>query len=133
MDCSENAICVDTENGYNCRCRPGFADVSASFNRLPGRHCIEAINECSSPNLNDCSKNALCEDAKEGYLCSCRPGYVDTSPNATHFPGRICLKPVEKLLSGLKDTSFSTDGCDPKVSIVLTVFTFNITSTEAGM
>lgn len=115
VDCSENAICADTEHSYSCRCRPGFADVSAAFNKLPGRRCIEAVNECASPSLNDCSKNAFCEDAKEGYICTCRPGYVDNSPNAARHPGRICTKPVEKIKTDLKDTSFSTDdGCDPK-------------------
>ncbi|CAB3403060.1 unnamed protein product [Caenorhabditis bovis] len=114
VDCSENAICVDTDDAYTCQCRPGYADVSASFNKLPGRRCIEAINECSSRSLNDCSQNAFCEDAKEGYLCSCRPGYVDTSPNATHYPGRICTKPVEKISTTLQESSFSVDACDPR-------------------
>lgn len=25
-------------------------------------------------NLNDCSVNALCEDIKEGYVCTCKTG-----------------------------------------------------------
>lgn len=66
VDCDSNAICVDTEESYSCRCRPGFADVSEFFNRLPGRKCVEAINECLDPNLNDCHQNSICEDAKEG-------------------------------------------------------------------
>lgn len=37
VDCDGNAICVDTEEGYACRCRPGFADISEYFNKLPGR------------------------------------------------------------------------------------------------
>uniref|UniRef100_A0A183D647 EGF-like domain-containing protein n=1 Tax=Gongylonema pulchrum TaxID=637853 RepID=A0A183D647_9BILA len=56
-----------------CRCRPGYADISSSFERLPGRHCIEAVNECRDSALNDCSENAICEDAKEGNLDSCDP------------------------------------------------------------
>lgn len=66
VDCDINAVCMDTEEGYTCRCRPGFADVSESFNRLPGRKCVEAVNECHDKNQNDCSENAICEDAKEG-------------------------------------------------------------------
>ena len=30
-------------------CRPGFVDLSASYNLLPGRHCLEDINECENP------------------------------------------------------------------------------------
>uniref|UniRef100_A0A1I7XAU4 EGF_CA domain-containing protein n=1 Tax=Heterorhabditis bacteriophora TaxID=37862 RepID=A0A1I7XAU4_HETBA len=32
------------------------------FPMCSGRRCIEAINECASKTLNDCSENALCED-----------------------------------------------------------------------
>ncbi|KAK6743395.1 hypothetical protein RB195_010571 [Necator americanus] len=116
IDCDENAICVDTDESFTCQCRPGFADISAAFNRLPGRRCIEAINECSARSLNDCSEFALCEDAKEGYVCSCRSGYVDASPNATHYPGRVCRKPVEKITLTDFTSSFSHDSCDPKRS-----------------
>ncbi|VDM79491.1 unnamed protein product [Strongylus vulgaris] len=116
VDCDENAICVDTDDSYTCQCRPGFADISAAFNRLPGRRCIEAVNECLSKELNDCSEFAFCEDAKEGYVCSCRPGYVDASPNATHYPGRVCRKPVEKFTMSEFTSSFSHDSCDPKRS-----------------
>uniref|UniRef100_A0A158PBM6 EGF-like domain-containing protein n=1 Tax=Angiostrongylus cantonensis TaxID=6313 RepID=A0A158PBM6_ANGCA len=116
VDCDENAICIDTDDSFNCQCRPGFADISAAFNRLPGRRCIEAVNECSVKSLNDCSEFAFCEDAKEGYVCSCRVGYVDASPNVTHYPGRICRKPTERLTSSDIVSSFSTDSCDPKRS-----------------
>ncbi|CAJ0943046.1 unnamed protein product, partial [Mesorhabditis belari] len=119
VDCSENAICVDREDGYSCQCRPGFADVSAIYNRLPGRKCIEAINECLDPVLNDCSKNAVCEDAKEGFICTCRTGYVDASPTPKVYPGRVCMKPVERIQvkkMTQADKSFQMDGCDPKAN-----------------
>ncbi|KAK0416184.1 hypothetical protein QR680_012332 [Steinernema hermaphroditum] len=95
VNCDANAVCVDTDENYACRCRPGFADISAQFNLLPGRRCVEAVNECLDKNLNDCSENAICEDAKEGYTCTCRKGFVDASPNITHYPGRICNKPKQ--------------------------------------
>ena len=40
-------------------------DISEQFNRLPGRRCIEAVNECLDSKLNDCSEHAICEDSKE--------------------------------------------------------------------
>uniref|UniRef100_A0A7E4VNX4 Transmembrane cell adhesion receptor mua-3 n=1 Tax=Panagrellus redivivus TaxID=6233 RepID=A0A7E4VNX4_PANRE len=110
VDCDSNAVCVDTEEGFSCRCRPGFADISEAFNRLPGRKCVEAINECLDSRLNDCSENAICEDAKEGYYCTCRHGFVDASSNITHYPGRVCNKP-QKPQEDPK-TSASLETCD---------------------
>ncbi|GMS89863.1 hypothetical protein PENTCL1PPCAC_12038, partial [Pristionchus entomophagus] len=116
VDCSNNAICVDKDDGYECRCRPGFADVSASYAKLPGRQCLEAIDECADESLNDCSEHAVCEDTKESYVCACRAGFVDASPNSVHYPGRVCRKPIEKITSVQEDarTSLSVDECDPK-------------------
>ncbi len=60
-------ICLITYMTISSRCRPGYADISESFNRLPGRRCVEAVNECVDASKNDCAEHALCEDAKEGY------------------------------------------------------------------
>uniref|UniRef100_F1KPJ6 Transmembrane cell adhesion receptor mua-3 n=1 Tax=Ascaris suum TaxID=6253 RepID=F1KPJ6_ASCSU len=114
VDCDANAVCIDTEEDYTCRCRPGFADISSSFNRLPGRRCVEAVNECLDSSLNDCSENAICEDAKEGYICTCRKGYVDASQNVTHYPGRVCQKPKEEKHNTQFDSQSQFDSCDPK-------------------
>ncbi|VDK17874.1 unnamed protein product [Anisakis simplex] len=92
VDCSENAACQDTAESYTCVCRPGFADISARYSLLPGRKCVEVINECANGE-NDCSPNADCIDQPDGYLCKCRAGYVDASPNVTHYPGRECNAP----------------------------------------
>lgn len=70
---------------------------------------MEAVNECLDAKSNDCSENAICEDAKEGYICSCLKGFVDASPNTTHYPGRVCNKP-SKLTPGIEENK---DSCDP--------------------
>ncbi|CAD5215432.1 unnamed protein product [Bursaphelenchus okinawaensis] len=110
VDCDSNAVCVDTDDGFSCRCRPGFADISELFNRLPGRKCVEAVNECLDDKLNDCSEHALCEDTKEAYLCSCKSGFIDASSNITHYPGRVCVKPNDNTLE--LHEGFSHDSCD---------------------
>uniref|UniRef100_A0A915D433 Transmembrane cell adhesion receptor mua-3 n=1 Tax=Ditylenchus dipsaci TaxID=166011 RepID=A0A915D433_9BILA len=109
--CDSNAVCVDTEEGYSCRCRPGFADISEVFNKLPGRKCVEAINECLDAKLNDCDENSICEDAKEGYTCKCKQGFVDASSNTTHYPGRTCNKPNDIGQNQQNDPQ----KCDPAV------------------
>ncbi|KAE9418454.1 hypothetical protein Angca_009775 [Angiostrongylus cantonensis] len=92
VDCDPNAACVDTPEGFQCVCQPGFVDISSSVSRLPGRKCVEVVNECSS-GMADCSSNADCFDRAEGYECKCRPGFVDASPDVTHYPGRVCNRP----------------------------------------
>lgn len=37
--CDESADCIDTPQGYSCRCIPGYVDVSTSANLPPGRVC----------------------------------------------------------------------------------------------
>lgn len=66
VDCDDEALCMDTDDSYSCHCRPGFADISERYGKLPGRKCVEEINECAENSLNDCSKNAQCEDVKDG-------------------------------------------------------------------
>lgn len=51
------------------------------------------------------------------YICTCLKGYVDASPNITHYPGRICHKPKHEKLNdddGLTKSSLIT--CTPKES-----------------
>ncbi|KJH45793.1 EGF-like domain protein [Dictyocaulus viviparus] len=92
VDCDINAACVDTPEGFQCVCQPGFADISSSVSKLPGRKCVEVVNECSTGTA-DCSTNADCFDRAEGYECKCRPGFVDASPDISHYPGRVCNRP----------------------------------------
>uniref|UniRef100_A0A1I7VU29 Transmembrane matrix receptor MUP-4 n=1 Tax=Loa loa TaxID=7209 RepID=A0A1I7VU29_LOALO len=92
IDCSENAKCQDTAEGFTCICNPGYTDISAHYSRLPGRKCVENVNECHS-GTNDCSPDAECIDQPIGYICKCKEGFVDASPNTTHYPGRQCIAP----------------------------------------
>lgn len=50
------------------------------------------IPECDNPSLNDCDSpdRAICTDTDEGYLCRCRQGFLDISPDTARKPGRLC-------------------------------------------
>lgn len=48
------------------------------------------INECET-GQNDCSPDAECKDTQDSYICSCKSGYVDVSPDTVNRPGRRCL------------------------------------------
>lgn len=64
---------------------------------------------------HDCDKeNAICEDLKMGYLCSCKQGFIDASTNVTHYPGRDCRKPTKVIINEQHaDSALSLDSCDP--------------------
>lgn len=38
-ECDSNADCLDTAEGYTCRCKIGFSDISANLLTSPGRQC----------------------------------------------------------------------------------------------
>ncbi|CAG9540270.1 unnamed protein product [Cercopithifilaria johnstoni] len=95
VDCSKNAKCQDTAESFMCICNSGFTDISAHYSLLPGRKCVKDVDECSSGGINDCATNAECIDQPIGYICKCKEGFVDASPNITHYPGRQCIAPKD--------------------------------------
>lgn len=120
VDCSENAVCQDTSESFTCVCRPGFVDISEQYSKLPGRKCVEVVNECVTGN-NDCSPNADCIDQKDGYTCQCRQGYIDASPNVTHYPGRQCNAPKSSDYYGKVELQPSSQ-CHPVHQPVCTLY-----------
>ncbi|KAG8179688.1 hypothetical protein JTE90_021284 [Oedothorax gibbosus] len=52
---------------------------------------IEDVNECSDPNLNDCSSDGACLNVFGTFLCKCRAGYVDPLKHIERRSGRQCL------------------------------------------
>lgn len=53
---------------------------------------ILVIPECDNPSLNDCDSpdRAICIETDDGYLCRCRQGFYDISPDKSSKPGRLC-------------------------------------------
>ncbi|CAH1272197.1 FBN1 [Branchiostoma lanceolatum] len=49
---------------------------------------VTDYDECASPDRNDCSSDARCENQVGGFTCLCRTGYQDRSPQGR--PGRKC-------------------------------------------
>lgn len=47
------------------------------------------VDECAA-GTHDCDKNANCIDTDDGYICTCKKGFIDESPNQSQKPGRIC-------------------------------------------
>lgn len=56
-----NGSCVDDDNGFQCRCRQGFA----------GKFCDKDVDECSP---NPCVDGAKCTNLVGDFKCHCPPG-----------------------------------------------------------
>lgn len=71
-ECDSNADCLDTSEGYTCRCKIGFSDISANLLTAPGRQCKRS-EQCKK---TDCAPEAECEETSLGPLCRCINGYA---------------------------------------------------------
>ena len=49
----------------------------------PALKLFPDINECASPETNDCDPNAECSNAEGSYTCSCNEGYTGDGRNCT--------------------------------------------------
>uniref|UniRef100_A0A183C216 EGF-like domain-containing protein n=1 Tax=Globodera pallida TaxID=36090 RepID=A0A183C216_GLOPA len=90
-DCSPNASCQDTDEGYNCTCADGFVDESPNRQRRPGRVCRPALVDECQLRKHDCHQEAQCVDLAHGFTCQCRPQFLDESPDRVTHPGRLCV------------------------------------------
>lgn len=69
-----------------------------NYSRDPLSKSCTVINECDYPQLNDCHPSAECIDQPSSYICKCRPGFKDVSPDK---PGRVCQPCEFKYYSAL--------------------------------
>ncbi|XP_022789957.1 protein kinase C-binding protein NELL1-like [Stylophora pistillata] len=85
--CDNNATCQSgfTDKGYCCLCTTGFK----------GPNCSKDIDECAVGTQN-CNENAVCNNTKGSYNCSCKPGYSGD--------GRTC-KDIDEGASGTQNCS----------------------------
>ena len=89
-DCSPNANCEDTPEGFTCHCAEDFVDESQDSKR-PGRVCRpKLVDECRM-GKHDCHSDAECIDLPQGYTCQCGSVFIDESPNRALSPGRMCV------------------------------------------
>ncbi|XP_027055606.1 protein crumbs-like [Pocillopora damicornis] len=74
--CKNNSTCRSdfTGKGYICLCSTGFK----------GPNCQEDVDECAEGS-HECSVDAVCNNTKGSYKCTCKPGY--------HGDGLTCEGP----------------------------------------
>ncbi|KAH6931656.1 hypothetical protein HPB50_026435 [Hyalomma asiaticum] len=51
---------------------------------------VDDVNECNDVSLNDCSRNAVCENVFGTFRCTCKAGYTDKYPDTKWKSGRTC-------------------------------------------
>uniref|UniRef100_A0A8C4Q2N5 EGF-like domain-containing protein n=1 Tax=Eptatretus burgeri TaxID=7764 RepID=A0A8C4Q2N5_EPTBU len=60
-----NKLCVPQAGGASCECEQGNTAVNLTCD----------IDECAG-NKHNCNENAICENTKASFTCSCKQGYT---------------------------------------------------------
>ena len=88
--CAEDAICTNTDGGYNCTCEYGF--YGNGFICTDSDECghdVMGVDENGDEddlwNTNDCHSNATCSNFAGGYNCTCEDGYRGDGFNCTEI------------------------------------------------
>ncbi|XP_071492238.1 uncharacterized protein [Diadema antillarum] len=56
----------------------------------PSSIVVTDLDECLSPEDNNCALNATCINLEGSFTCQCKSGFDDVSPNLPDEPGRAC-------------------------------------------
>ena len=65
-DCHEHATCIDTSEGFECKCNSGFYGNGKTY-------CLE-VDECEI-GFHNCHANADCINTDGSFECKCKTGY----------------------------------------------------------
>ncbi|MBN1944488.1 MAG: hypothetical protein JW797_02375 [Bradymonadales bacterium] len=103
-NCSANATCTNTADGYTCTCNQGYTG--------DGVICID-INECAE-GTDNCSSNATCTNTEGGFVCTCNQGYTGD--------GVVC--------TDIDECALGTDNCDPNATCTNTEGGFTCTCNQ---
>lgn len=98
--CPERASCVETAEGDQCWCDPGFRRVGGS---------CENLNECAS---TTCPGTSTCTDTFGGFVCTCPPG--DFTDACKQSPSPCTTTPIDCSPFGrCTGATLAVCGCDP--------------------
>ncbi|VDK69878.1 unnamed protein product [Litomosoides sigmodontis] len=72
------------------------------------RHPVTVMDECAA-GTHDCDRNANCINTDEEYICTCKQGYIDESPDQLRKPGRVCRLQTNECAQGTHNCSVNAD------------------------
>eukprot|EP01013_Petalomonas_cantuscygni_P004439 TRINITY_DN1479_c0_g7_i1.p1 TRINITY_DN1479_c0_g7~~TRINITY_DN1479_c0_g7_i1.p1 ORF type:complete len:823 (-),score=191.24 TRINITY_DN1479_c0_g7_i1:900-3368(-) len=133
--CDPNGLCTNTDGGYECRCGPGFRDMSPTGSRGEYGDCAPLPS--STVSIKACKeKGEICADETEGGLCvladlndlnsakcMCVAGYVGDGKTCTKaavpfkpLPRGVTPSVVERVTPALASAGFvSLSAASPAV------------------
>ena len=98
--CDDNAVCINTADGFSCACNPGFIG--------DGTDC--ATDYCAS---NDCDANAACINTADAYTCACNPGYEGDGTSCSQECAWGSVKDEFGDCADIDECAKGTDNCEP--------------------
>ena len=82
--CLNNGKCLDSSNGFSCKCESGFSGELCQFNN----------DDCAQNEL--CLNDGDCVDGDNDFSCSCKAGFAGS--RYTIYQGYINLKNTSILI-----------------------------------
>lgn len=84
------------------------------------------FDECTEQGgrFSDCSGIAWCLNTRVSYMCSCRHGYEDWSPDSDNRPGRVCELPQDITTDSLSCSNGKCENQWEYISLALVGFGF---------
>ncbi|XP_041634229.1 adhesion G protein-coupled receptor E2 [Cheilinus undulatus] len=84
--CGQNAICINTNGSFYCKCIDGFISSlkTVTFSADTSAKCRD-INECLNQ-IDICRPHATCKNASPHYSCTCLDGFISSTGNKTFGP-----------------------------------------------
>ena len=71
---------------------------------------IQDLDECTSPDLNDCNSDAMCSNVWGGFRCECDRGFRDPHYDQPQRAGRECLSCADTFCNNRGQCSFDAVG-----------------------
>lgn len=102
-DCDAHATCIDNQEGYTCRCLPGFKDQSADQTYQPGRKCVQERTDTE------------CQETYAGQVCKCKAGFTDVSSQTYQPSGTVCKTLVNECTSSSLNDCHKDANCRDRV------------------
>ncbi|VDN86888.1 unnamed protein product, partial [Brugia pahangi] len=106
-NCDKNAECIDTEEGYQCKCIPPYIDQNPS---QPGTVCRKKGIPCG----DTACQEELGEICSENQLCICPPGQKRSGPEKKCRPVESWSLPLLVIRQNTEELNYNDNLRNPQ-------------------